>query len=70
LVNALPPSGSTSLDLLDINSNNPVGLSCVANIQGVGIHATANTSSQITPSCGIAACSPASATCGAQSTPQ
>jgi hypothetical protein len=69
-VDALPSSGTTSLNLVTINTNNPAGLSCAGSIQGTGVLATGNTSIQISNSCAITACTPASATCGVQSQPQ
>jgi hypothetical protein len=69
-VDALPSSGTTNLNLANINTNNPSGLSCAGSILGTGVLSTGNTSIQISTSCGVTACTPASATCGAQSQPQ
>jgi hypothetical protein len=69
-VDALPSNGTTNLNLANINTNNPSGLSCAGSILGTGVLSTGNTSIQISTSCGVTACTPASATCGAQSQPQ
>jgi hypothetical protein len=69
-VDALPSSGATNLNLVTINTNNPAGLSCAGSVQGTGVLSTGNTSIQISTSCNVTACAPASATCGTQSSPQ
>jgi hypothetical protein len=66
LVNSIPDTGTASINQVTIRGNNPVGLSCAGSVQGTGVLVSGNTSSQITPSCGITACTTASTTCGAQ----
>jgi hypothetical protein len=71
LVQSLPATGSTSLNLVSIQSNKQVGLSCAGGITGTGVLASENTGGiDINTTCAITACTPASATCGAQSQPQ
>jgi hypothetical protein len=65
LINALPASGPTTLNLVTAQNNNPVGISCSGSVTGTGVLATSNLSTQITPSCGFSSCASASATCGA-----
>jgi len=79
-VDSLPASGPTTFNLVTIQNNGQVGLSCFASIAandtGAGILATGNNTGsltdQITTSCGIAgSCTPdAGAACGTQSTPR
>jgi hypothetical protein len=66
LVNSLPASGPTTLNLVTIQNNNPVGISCSGTTSGTGVLATSNLSTQITSSCGFTSCISASTTCGAQ----
>ena len=66
LVQNLPTTGLMKLNLVTIENNLAPGLSCAGTIQGSGVLATGNTLSQIGTTCGISACTPASATCGAQ----
>ncbi len=72
LVQSLPASGTTNLNLVSIRNNTAggTGLVCVGAIQGAGVLASGNTPFDITPTCAVTACTSASATCGAQSTPQ
>jgi hypothetical protein len=70
-VDSLPATGSpTTLRLVTIQNNSPVGLSCSASIaSSSSVLATGNNSStnpayQIS-GCGFSSCSPAGATCGA-----
>ena len=71
-VQSLPPTGPTNLNLVSVNNNVGAGVACAGSILGSGILATGNTSTtaQITTSCSITPCTPASTTCGAQTTPQ
>ena len=72
-VQSLPSTGTTSINLTTIQNNVAPGMTCStsATIQGAGILATGNTLTQIATSCNVTdACTTASATCGAQSTPQ
>jgi hypothetical protein len=66
-----PVTGSTSLSLVSIKNNvsGGTGLACVGAIQGSGVLASGNTPLDVTTSCTITACTAASTTCGAQSTP-
>lgn len=63
-----PPSGGPAqLNLLTVQTNDPSGISCSAQVQGTGILASGNVSAQITPTCGFSSCGAApSTTCGAQ----
>jgi len=54
-----------TLDRLTIQNNNPVGLSCAGTVKGTGVLASANTSVDIAPTCGITPCSLSGPTCGA-----
>jgi hypothetical protein len=66
LVNSLPASGPDKLTLVTIQDNKQVGLTCSAAIQGTGVLASGNAGGvDINPTCGVTACTPASATCGA-----
>ncbi len=72
LVNALPASGPTTLNLVTVQNNKQVGLACSAAVSGTGVLATGNAGGvDIGASCGFTSCSTsaASATCGAQGTP-
>jgi Cys-rich repeat protein len=76
LVNALPPTGSsTRLNLVTIQNNDGGGLICAGSIQGTGVLSSGNTNAllgQIDSNCGgFTSCSASDggATCGAQSTP-
>jgi hypothetical protein len=71
------PQTISDLDLVTIHSNDGGGLTCTSGIQGAGVLSTLNTNAtlgQIVAACAITistgACTAASATCGAQSTPQ
>jgi hypothetical protein len=66
LVNSVPPSGQTRLDLVTIENNRAPGLLCVAAIQGDGVFASGNSTSDIGSMCGITPCPSANSTCGAQ----
>jgi hypothetical protein len=67
LVNSLPASGLTKLDLVTIQANKPVGLTCSNGISGVGVLASGNTGGvDVSPTCGVNDCITASPTCGAQ----
>jgi hypothetical protein len=73
LISNPPASGSLNLSLVTIQTNDGGGLSCTSAMQGAGVLSTGNNNAllgQIVPACGITACTPASTTCGAQSTPQ
>jgi hypothetical protein len=70
-VEALPASGSATLDLVTIQNNKQVGLSCSGAITGIGVLANGNVGGvDIGSTCAITACTPASTTCGVQSQPQ
>jgi hypothetical protein len=72
LVQSLPATGSTNLSLVSIKNNTAggTGLVCVGAIQGTGVLASGNTPFDINTTCAVTACTSASTTCGAQSTPQ
>ncbi len=64
-------TGSARLNLLTITGNNPSGVSCspVASVapSATGVLATANTSGDVSPTCGFMSCgTTVTATCGAQ----
>jgi len=68
-VDSLPTTGPMILNLVTVENNNPVGISCSGNITGTGVLATGNTSAQIANSCGFTSCTPAldgGTGCGAQ----
>lgn len=68
-VDSTPTSGPTVLNLVTVQSNNAVGISCSGSISGTGVLATGNTSAQIVNSCGFTSCTPVvdgGAGCGAQ----
>ncbi len=65
-VEGLPAAGPTSLELVTLENNLAPGLSCLVSIQGNGVLASGNGLPQITNSCGVVPCSPASTSCGAR----
>ena len=65
LVNSLPTSGPTTLNLVTIQGNRQLGLDCSAAIQGTGVFATGNTGGEVANTCDITSCTPAGAGCGA-----
>jgi len=65
LVNSLPTSGQTTLNLVTIQANKQLGLDCSSGIQGTGVFATGNTGGEVATTCAITTCSPLSTTCGA-----
>ncbi len=70
-IESLPATGPTNLSLVTIQNNKQVGLSCSALIAGAGVLASGNVGGiDINTTCNVTACTPASTTCGAQSTPQ
>jgi hypothetical protein len=67
-VESLPPvvlDGQASLNLVTIQNNLESGLSCSSAIQGQGVLASGNTTSDIASSCGVVSCATSSSTCGA-----
>jgi hypothetical protein len=64
-VASLPATGARNLHLVTIQNNNAPGLSCAVAIQGDGVLATGNSTGDVTPTCGITACTAMSSTCGA-----
>ena len=70
-VQSLPATGPANLALVSVNNNKQVGLSCAGAIAGTGVLASGNIGGiDINTTCAITACTPASTTCGAQTTPQ
>ncbi len=61
-----PSASLKKLELLTVQNNNPVGVSCSAAVSGVGILASGNQGGEINPTCGFSSCGAATATCGAQ----
>jgi hypothetical protein len=73
-IDTLPASGPTALNLLTIQNNKQVGLSCPGSGAGAGpitaVLASGNAGGDIGPTCGFTSCgSDGGATCGAQSVP-
>lgn len=60
-----PPTGPARLRLVTLTDNKAAGITCTTAITGTGVFAARN-GVDINSTCGFAACSPASATCGAQ----
>jgi hypothetical protein len=59
--------GPSLLELVTVQNNNQVGISCSAAVTGNGVLASGNAGGvDVSPTCQITPCSPASATCGAQ----
>jgi hypothetical protein len=66
LVNLLPPSGPTTLNLDTIQGNKGPGVLCSGQITGTGVLASGNSTTDIaTTACGFTSCTPAGAGCGA-----
>jgi len=65
LVNSVPTTGPTDLNLLTIQDNKQLGLDCSAAIQGSGVFAMGNTGGDVVATCGIITCMPAGTGCGA-----
>jgi hypothetical protein len=68
-VESLPTAGQTLLNLDSIQSNNQVGVACAQPITGMGVLASNNAGQvDVQPSCGsgVAVCTTASTSCGAQ----
>jgi hypothetical protein len=64
-----PASSPKKLDRVSATDNKPVGISCSASVSGSGVLATGNTGGvDISPTCSINSCSPASSTCGSSLT--
>jgi hypothetical protein len=68
LVNSLPTSGPTTLNLVTVQNNSYGGVTCSGTVQGTGVLSTGNTNtvSQIGAACEFSSCTSASTTCGAQ----
>lgn len=64
-VQNLPSGLPATLDLLTIQNNRAVGLSCSSAVMGTGVLATNNTTVDVTASCGVTSCAAAGPTCGA-----
>jgi hypothetical protein len=66
LVNSLPPAGLTNLDLVTIQDNKQIGLTCSDGISGTDVFASGNSGGvDVSPTCKIDVCSPLGPTCGA-----
>jgi hypothetical protein len=67
-IESLPAAGQASLNLVTVQNNLSTGLSCSSAIQGQGVLATGNMTSDIGLACGAAvvSCTVPSPTCGAQ----
>jgi hypothetical protein len=69
LVNTPPASGPTKLNLLTVETNNQVGVSCSSDISAMvtGVLASSNAGGvQINPTCNFSSCATAGLACGAQ----
>jgi hypothetical protein len=66
LVNALPPSGVADLNLVTVENNKQIGLTCVGPISGIGVFATGNNGGvEISPTCNVTPCPTLGTSCGA-----
>jgi hypothetical protein len=66
LVNSLPASGPANLDLVTIQNNNQIGLTCSGSISGVGVFASGDSGGvDVSQTCNVALCSPLGPACGA-----
>jgi hypothetical protein len=67
-VQSLPATGPTKLNLVTLTGNTPSGMSCAAGAapMGTGVFASGNGSGDISGTCNITTCTPASGTCGSQ----
>jgi hypothetical protein len=67
-VNNPPAAGPAQLQLVTVQNNNPVGISCSSTIQGTDVLASGNGSggTDINSTCGFSSCGTAGITCGAQ----
>jgi hypothetical protein len=70
LIQNIPASGPTTLNLVTVQNNNPAGISCSGTVTGTGVLATGNNNStnpayQIS-GCGFTSCTAAGTGCGAQ----
>jgi hypothetical protein len=66
LVNTVPSSGPTDLNLVTIENNKQVGLTCTAQVSASGVFASGNSGGvEVSPTCGVTTCSPPGPTCGA-----
>ncbi len=67
-VQSLPASGPAKFNLVTITGNTPSGISCASGAapMGTGVLASGNGSGDISGTCNITACTPATATCGSQ----
>ena len=70
-VDALPSSGTTSLNLVTINTSKQIGLSCAGVVTGTGVFVSGSAGGiDVSNACSVTACAATSATCGVQSQPQ
>jgi len=65
LINNPPAAGPARLQLVTVQANNLVGITCSAPVTGTGVLASGNTGVNIASACGFTSCGAASATCGA-----
>jgi hypothetical protein len=65
LVNAIPTTGPTGLNLVTLQSNKGPGLECAGPITGSGVFASGNSTADIGAACGVNSCMPAGTGCGA-----
>jgi len=65
LINSVLPSGQKLLQRVTVQNNKATGISCIASIDGTGVHASSNMALDIQPGCGFTSCAPVGATCGA-----
>jgi hypothetical protein len=66
LVSSLPAGGPRNLNLVTIQMNKQIGLTCSNPISGIGVFASANSGTiDVSSTCNVTPCSPLSAICGA-----
>jgi hypothetical protein len=65
-VSVTTPGTPSLFNLVTIEGNSPVGMTCGSTVQGTGVYATGNGSVQVANGCGITPCSSPGPTCGAQ----
>jgi hypothetical protein len=66
LVNSLPGTGPKNLDLVTIQNNKQIGLTCSGSISGVGVFASGDSGGvDVSQTCGVALCPALGTACGA-----
>jgi hypothetical protein len=65
LVNSLVAGGQKVLQRVTVQNNKATGISCIAAVDGTGVHASGNNALDVQTGCGFTSCGAVSATCGA-----